>query len=98
MSQAIPQIDVGARPQEVVGLIARQGLWMSIVGIGVGGIALIPVLAAIRNVVTGFGVGEVDPVTITVAVVTLFLVTLVATVVPALRAATVDPVKVLKVE
>jgi ABC-type lipoprotein release transport system permease subunit len=48
--------------------------------------------------VAGFGVGEVDPVTLTVVVVTLFIVTLVATIVPATRAATVDPVRVLKAE
>ncbi|MFG1691687.1 FtsX-like permease family protein, partial [Gemmatimonadota bacterium] len=92
------RLAVGARPREVVGMITRQGLWMSIVGIVVGGIILIPVLAAIRNVVAGFGVGEVDPVTLAVVIATLFVVTLVATVVPATRAATVDPVRVLKAE
>jgi putative ABC transport system permease protein len=92
------RLAVGARPQEVVGLIARQGLWMSVVGMTVGGIILIPVLAAIRNVVAGFGVGEVDPVTLTVVIATLFVVTLLATIVPAARAASVDPVRVLKAE
>ena len=92
------RLAVGARPREVVGMIARQGLWMSIVGIVVGGIILIPVLAAIRNVVAGFGVGEVDPVTLAVVIATLFVVTLVASVVPAMRAASVDPVRVLKAE
>jgi putative ABC transport system permease protein len=92
------RLAVGARPQEVVGLIARQGLRMSILGIVVGGLLLIPVAAAIRNVVAGFGVGEVDPVTLTVVITTLFIVTLVASVVPATRAASVDPVRVLKAE
>ena len=92
------RLAVGARPQEVVGLIAKQGLWMSVVGIGIGALLLIPVVAAISNALAGMGVGGVEPLTLVVVIATLFIVTLVASVVPATRAATVDPVRVLKAE
>ena len=92
------RLAVGARPREVVGLIARQGLWMSVLGMVIGGLLLIPVVATIGNVLAGFGVAGVDPLTLAVVVATLFIVTLVASVVPATRAATVDPVRVLKAE
>ena len=92
------RLAVGARPQEVVGMIARQGLWMSIVGIAIGALLLIPVVATIGNVLAGMGLAGMDPLTLVVVIATLFIVTLVASIVPATRAATVDPVRVLKAE
>ncbi len=83
---------------EVVALVAKQGIRMSILGLIIGGLLLIPVVAAVGSVLAGFGLEPVEPITLLAIAALLFLVTLVATVVPASRAASVDPVRVLKAE
>ncbi len=92
------RLAIGARPMEVVALVAKQGIRMSILGLIIGGLLLIPVVAAVGSVLAGFGLEPVEPITLLAIAALLFLVTLVATVVPASRAASVDPVRVLKAE
>jgi len=92
------RLAIGARPMEVVALVAKQGIRMSILGLIIGGLLLIPVVAAVGSVLAGFGLAPVEPLTLVAIAALLFFVTLVATVVPASRAASVDPVRVLKAE
>lgn len=89
---------MGARPGQIVGLVARQGLLMAILGIGIGGILLIPALSTVSRVLAGFGVPQVEPLIIAGLASLLFVVTITATVIPASRAASVDPVEVLGAE
>jgi len=92
------RLAMGAGPLEVVALVAKQGVRMSILGLIIGGLLLVPVVVATGSVLAGFGVPPAEPLTLVGIAVLLFVVTLVATVVPASRAATVDPVRVLKAE
>lgn len=89
---------MGAGPRDVVALVARQGVAMALLGIGIGGALLIPVLSGIQRVFAGFGVPEVDHIILVGVAALLFTVTVVATVIPASRAASVNPVEVLKAE
>jgi predicted permease len=88
------RIALGARPSSVVGLVLAQGL--TLVG---GGLAAGVLLAAIvTRVLQGslYGVPALDPVAYLVSIVTLLTVALVAHVVPARRAARVDPMTALR--
>mgnify|MGYP001144703981 CR=1 FL=1 len=89
---------MGARPGAVVALVARQGIGMAILGVGIGGVLLIPVLSGLERVFVGFGVPRANPLILVGLAALLFSVTVVATVVPAIRAAGVNPVEVLKAE
>ncbi len=89
---------MGARPGEVVALVARQGIGMAFLGIGIGGVLLIPVLSAVEKLLAGFGVPHIEPLIIAGLASLLFVVTMIATVLPASRAASVNPVEVLKAE
>ena len=87
---------LGAGRAAVVGLVMRQGLVLTAVGVAIG--ALLSALAA--KAVSGalYGVGYLDPVTWIGAIVTLFGVAALANAVPARRAAIVDPSAALRSE
>ena len=88
------RIALGAKASEVLGLILRQGL--GIVGVGLMvGVAL--ALVAGRAVATFlYGVAPTDPLTIGAVVLLLAVVAAAACLVPAGRAAAVDPVESLR--
>jgi ABC-type antimicrobial peptide transport system permease subunit len=87
---------LGAEPGEVVGLVLRQGMTIVAIGIAVGLFAAFAVSRLAAKLL--FGVSPNDPLTFAVTVLVLALVALVATLIPARRAITVDPVLVLKGE
>jgi putative ABC transport system permease protein len=89
---------VGARPWQVVAMFAQQGLYLSLGGILVGSLLLIPVVVLVRRILEGFSLAPVDPGLMVGIALLLFGVTIVATVIPASRAVRVDPARVLKVE
>ena len=89
---------MGARPGQVVALVAKEGARIAFLGIGIGAVLLIPVLSTVERVLAGFGVPSVQPFVLVGLAALLFAVTVVATVIPASRAATVNPVEVLKAE
>jgi ABC-type antimicrobial peptide transport system permease subunit len=87
---------VGAQPANVLTMVIRQGAIQVIVGlvIGVG-------LAGLIGRGLGFLISNVspwDPVVIAGVLVTLSLTGLVATMIPARRAAGVDPMQALRYE
>jgi putative ABC transport system permease protein len=85
---------IGARPIDIVRLVMGQALGLAAAGVGLG---LLLAAAAVRAL-SGFlyGVGPFDPATLALAVAVLLMVTLVAAVIPARRAARVDPVTVIR--
>jgi putative ABC transport system permease protein len=90
------RIALGATAASVVRLILGQALRPVAIGAAVGVVAA---LAATRVLASQlFGVSRTDPLTIAAVVATLIGVALVASAVPARRAATVDPTRALQAE
>jgi putative ABC transport system permease protein len=90
------RIALGAQPQRVLMLILRQGLLLTIMGIGLG----LAGSFALARVMSGllFGVNATDPATFTAIVLLLMFVSLIACYIPARRATRIDPMIALRYE
>jgi len=87
---------LGAQIGDVRQLFLRQGLWLTATGIALGiGVAL--VLTRVMSAFL-FGVGPMDPMTYVAVSAALAAVALLATYLPARRAARVDPVVALRAD
>jgi predicted permease len=87
---------LGARAEQVLGMVLREALWMTAAGVVVGlagALALGRVIASLL-----FGLKAWDPVTLTAAATLLVLVALGSSWIPARRAAAVDPSRALRAE
>jgi predicted permease len=90
------RIALGARPKDVSRMVSRQAIAVAALGIAlgvVGALAMTQALAALL-----YGVSPTDPATLVGAAALLLLVAVVASWLPARRAARVDPVQALRVE
>jgi putative ABC transport system permease protein len=87
---------LGAEPGAVVRMISGQGLRLGAVGLALGLLGTFPLVGVIRSVVSTFA--SVNPSTIGIIAAVLAGVTVLASWLPARRAAVVDPVKTLKEE
>jgi ABC-type antimicrobial peptide transport system permease subunit len=85
-----------ADARTVVEMITLQGLKMTALGLAIGTVLLVPLMTLISNVLRGFALEPVRPATLVSVGFVLLAVSTVAHVVPATRAATVDPVSVLR--
>ena len=90
------RIALGAQPGAVHRMILREAAWLSGVGIAAG--LLLAALAAgfLRKLL--FGVSPWDPATMAAIAVLLAVTSLLASIIPARRAAAVDPVDALRSE
>jgi ABC-type antimicrobial peptide transport system permease subunit len=94
------RIALGARARDVIGMVLKEGMRLSLIGAGIGAVAAI----ALTRVMTGmlssmlFSVRATDPVTFAGVVVLLGVVSLIACYIPARRAAKVDPMVALRTE
>jgi len=87
---------LGASPGDVVSIIVRQTLVLLVLGVGVG---IVLALAAARGAGSLlFDLRPNDPFTFAVATSVLVSIALVASLVPARRAARVDPMVALRYE
>jgi ABC-type antimicrobial peptide transport system permease subunit len=80
---------VGARHADVVRLIVRQGMTLALVGVVIGVSAAFGLARLISSML--FGVSPTDPITFLGVAFILGAVAMVASYVPARRAARVDP-------
>jgi predicted permease len=88
------RVAIGANRQDVTGMVVRQGLRLVLVGGSVGLVGALGASQLIKSLLlTGRGI---DPVSFISVPAVLGLVALVATYLPARKAATVDPVRALK--
>ncbi|MGZ4844226.1 MAG: ABC transporter permease [Candidatus Angelobacter sp.] len=87
---------LGATQRTVLRLVVKQGMMLALCGVGVGLIAAL----AFSRLVSGllFGVRATDPLTFVAITVLLTLVALLASYIPARRAARIDPMISLRCE
>ncbi len=90
------RIALGAPAQRVRGMVLRQGLMLSLTGVIIG----LGLSVGLTRLMSGllFGVSPVDPVTYGTVAAGLVVVALVASYLPARRAAGVDPMTALRAE
>jgi ABC-type antimicrobial peptide transport system permease subunit len=90
------RIALGAQRIDVVQLILGHSLLLVVTGLGIGAALSAAAAAILRKTFTDFGGGIFS--SLGLAAVALLVVGLVAGLIPALRAASVDPVKALRAE
>jgi predicted permease len=90
------RIALGAQAGDVIGLILRQGLALTLLGAAIG----LAGAYGLTRLMTGFlfGVSPTDPLTFAVIATLLVLVALLASYLPARRATKVDPIIALRYE
>ena len=89
-------VALGARPGNIIGLVVRQGMRLTLIGILAGLIGAAALTRVIASLL--FGVSTTDVVTFLGVPALLAAVALAATVIPAWRATYVDPVVALREE
>lgn len=87
---------LGATPRDIVAFIVRQGMTLTVLGIGLGLGGAIAATGGIATLL--FGVSRLDPVTYVGVIGLLLVVSALACWVPARRAAQVDPASTLRAE
>lgn len=90
------RLALGARAQEVLRLVLRDGLIVTSVGLLLGVSAAIAFTRFLRSLL--HGVSPTDPLTYAAAVALLFVVAFSACTLPARRAARVEPIEALAIE
>ena len=90
------RLALGAQPMQVRGMVLRESTWITLAGIAAGVAGSIACTRLVRSML--YGVRPNDPATITAGVAVLLGIALVATWIPARRAASVQPMEALRHE
>jgi predicted permease len=88
------RLALGARPSEVCRLVLRKGLTLTTAGLGIGLVAAFLLTRGMESLI--YNVRPFDPVSLVTAFAVLFGAALLASYVPARRAALTDPVVTLR--
>jgi putative ABC transport system permease protein len=84
------RLALGARPAEVLAMVLRQGMGLVVLGLALGAFGGVALSRAMAGLV--FGIGPSDPVTYVAGAGLLAVVGACACLIPARRAASVDPI------
>jgi putative ABC transport system permease protein len=87
---------IGAQRDDLLGLVLREGLRLVVVGLVLGFTIAIAMTQVLRSLL--FGVGPTDPPTFVGVAILFTAVSLLACLVPAVRATRVDPMEALRYE
>ncbi len=88
------RLALGAQRDNVLGLILRRGILLAMAGLGIGLIASLLLTSFMQGML--YGVQRFDPLTFVGVTAVLLLVSLIASGVPAYRAARLDPMQTLR--
>ena len=88
------RIALGASPSDIMWLVLRRALMLAFLGIVIGAIASISATRLIADIL--FGVAPLDRSVFLTVPLVLMVVSMLAALVPALRAASVDPIRTLR--
>ena len=87
---------LGAEPRNVLVLVVKQGMWLSLAGVAIGLAAAFGVSRVLSDLL--FGIRPTDPITYIGVALVLSTTMLLACYLPARRATTVDPMVALRYE
>lgn len=87
---------LGASVRKVQGMVVREGLRLAALGVGIGIAGALVVSGLLRGVL--YGVQPTDPVTFVAVVVILTVAAVLACILPARRAARIDPQRAIRVD
>jgi ABC-type antimicrobial peptide transport system permease subunit len=87
---------LGARRPDILRLILIEGARMILIGTSIGLVAALALSRVLKSLL--FNIGPRDPLSYAIVTVTLATVALLATLLPARRAASVDPSEALRAE
>jgi predicted lysophospholipase L1 biosynthesis ABC-type transport system permease subunit len=87
---------LGAKPRDVLGLVLRRGVWLTLLGLVIGSVLAVALNLALQASMSR--IGGLDPVTISLVALILFGIALFACWVPARRATRINPVEALRAE
>jgi ABC-type antimicrobial peptide transport system permease subunit len=87
------RMTLGSSASDILGLVVRDGLRITGIGLGIGIVGMVALTRAMRGLL--YGVRPLDPTVIGLVAIILTVVALVATLVPARRAAGVSPTAAL---
>lgn len=90
------RVAIGAQQADVVRMITRQGVTLGLIGVVIGAPFIFMLVRVLNSVL--LNLGTVNPMTGVVVAVVLLVTTAVASLIPALRAARMDPVEALRLE
>jgi putative ABC transport system permease protein len=87
---------LGATTPDVLKLVLGQGLKMTLAGVVIGAAGALLLTRLMQSMV--FGISPSDPISFAIAAASLIVAALLATYLPARRAAAVDPTQALRAE
>jgi len=90
------RVAIGATRRRIVSMVLLQGLRVALYGMGAGILAALAVTRFLASLL--YGVGATDPLTFAAVIALVFGVAIMATALPAWRAARIDSVKSLRVD
>jgi putative ABC transport system permease protein len=90
------RLALGARREQVIALVVRQGIRLAVAGLAIGALAAVALTRTLGALL--YHVSPTDPLVFAAAITTVSLVALLASYLPARRASQLDPIAILRHE